>query len=801
MSSGNHRTAALVVLALVMVLAAAAVAQTSDQTCQNDSLLLYSPAAETISVSLQEAGRFGNAIRWADLDDAISTCAALLDTADLGFVMEISGDYADDIDRELRFSASGTGAIGANDVNRLLLRWTNAYISISGTLVGEINLSNSGGLWRHDSGVSGFWIQMNENLPRYLAYTNVIALAQALAPVDETMLCALTSGVDIRNGPRGLYRSEQGGPWDRIAADVFTDSRLITQLAYSPNSNDRFAVGTGRDGLYLTTDGGQSFTQWSRQLDPDAATYPSAFNVTALAWEGGRLFVAVEAFGLFRSEDEGQSFTRLDSLLVPDYPGQGVIDPDPDDNDPDPEPLNLSFPRVNRLVVDPADPNLVLACLDNHALYRSTDGGLTWRDMYGDWLVYDPDAPAAWRHSALSVYFDTGGAGSDDDIYVVGTRQQGLWRSGNSGENWERVAAELLPDSVTVSAPVTGLIADPGQSGNVIAIAASYALLHGADNGADWSLAPEQPYNLLATDLRAYRDGSDRYLYPTRGGGIFVPGTQVRLSDTILPGSTDPELRNLDLGLYMTVGAGVFNDGDSFSLICQDFQGWLVWRSTSDDVDDMELLGKYDKTNPETCIEGYCGDENWTIAPNCFSERRAACFDLTDPDSVTFFDGDVYNGFVYNYAVSTFDYGNTAGIEPIAFDKPMLFSPRFPDDPYSPFEGDGNRVRYQVNTTAREAATGEQVFVFPNPLRRELGFPGSEGEQVVFSNLPPESRIQVFTAAGDEVADLGPELQQGSNIYWQTRNQSGESLASGVYIYRVEMPERETYFGKLVIIR
>ena len=119
----------------------------------------------------------------------------------------------------------------------------------------------------------------------------------------------------------------------------------------------------------------------------------------------------------------------------------------------------------------------------------------------------------------------------------------------------------------------------------------------------------------------------------------------------------------------------------------------------------------------------------------------------------------------------------------------------------SPFDGEGNRVSFQVDTTAQPARLGEQVFVFPNPLRRELGFPGSEGEQVVFSNLPPESRVRVFTTAGDEVADLGPEFQQGSNIYWQTRNQSGEPLASGVYIYRVVMPERSDYFGKLVIIR
>jgi len=801
MSSGNLRTVRCVVLAVAVGVAASAAAQTSNNTCLNDSLLLVSPGAESLSITLQETGRFGTIIRWADLEDSESTCAALVDTAGLGFTVSLAGDYADDIDRELLFSASGNGTVGSTDVNRLLLRWANAFISISGTVIGEINLSNSGGLWRNDPAVNGFWTQLNENIPRYFSYTNVVALAQADADAGSTMLCALTSGVDTRNDPRGIYRSQQGGPWDRVAEDLFSDQRLVTELAFAPTSSDQFAVGTGSDGLFLTDDGGQTFAQWTRELDPDAPSYPAAFNVTAMTWNGGRLFVVVEAFGLFRSDDGGQSFTRLDSLLVPDYPGQGVIDPDPDDDDPDPEPINLSFPRVNRLVVDSDNIDHVLALVDNHAIYQSTDGGLTWRDMYGDWLVYDPDSTGAWRHSGLSVYFDTGGAGDQDDVYVVGTRQKGLWRTANNGVNWTKVAAVILPDTVSVTAPVNGVIEDPTQSGSVIAVAASHALLHSPDGGVTWNAAPDQPSNLLAMDLQTALDGSSSYLYPTRGGGIFVPGTQLRLSDTILRGSTDLELRDLDLGLWLTISAGSFAEDDAFQLKCQDFQGWLLWRSLGGNVDDMQLLGKFDKTNPETCIQGYCGDENWTLEPNCFSERRAACFDFSTPDTVEFFDGDVYNGFVYNYAVTSFDYGNTAGVEPVAFNRPMLFSPRYTGDPLSPFDGEGNRLRFQVDRSAQAEELDEQIFVYPNPLRRELGFPGSEGEQVVFSNLPPESRIRVFTTAGDEVIDLGPEYQQGSNIYWQTRNQSGEPLASGVYIYRVVMPEREDYFGKLVIIR
>ena len=54
---------------------------------------------------------------------------------------------------------------------------------------------------------------------------------------------------------------------------------------------------------------------------------------------------------------------------------------------------------------------------------------------------------------------------------------------------------------------------------------------------------------------------------------------------------------------------------------------------------------------------------------------------------------------------------------------------------------------------------------------------------------------------GPDTPDLGPELQEGHNLSWITRNDNDELLSSGVYIYKVEMPERDAYFGKLVIIR
>ena len=215
----------------------------------------------------------------------------------------------------------------------------------------------------------------------------------------------------------------------------------------------------------------------------------------------------------------------------------------------------------------------------------------------------------------------------------------------------------------------------------------------------------------------------------------------------------------------------------------------------------MTLLGIYDRVNPESCIEGYCGDLSYEIVPQCYVSKRATCFNFDTPDTVRFFDDEVYNGFSYYYAVGTFDYGNTAGESPENNTNSMVFSPRFAEDSVSPFSGSGNISFIQINSDAADPAAGETIYVYPNPLRRDAGIPGSEGETVVFTNLPPESWVRVYTTAGDDVMDLGPEAMQAGNTYWDTANREGEPVAPGVYLYKVESPAREDHWGKLIIIR
>ncbi len=785
-----------VVLAATFVLGAtAALAQTPPETCARDTLRLVSPDVGGLEVTLSEEGRFGAILSWQQPDDAVATCAVVTNADSLDYDILIDGAYADDRDRELTFVTDDAGQVGSQVTGRLLFTWSNRYVSRSGRVSGSFNLSNSGGLLQFDA-AARTWNRINLGLPNYLAFTNVVALSQS-AQDPERFLAGLDAsppGATLGLRPRGLWeKAGEGSPWRRILPDIFSNDRVgeVRAVAYAPDDVGVFAVGSAVNGLYVFRSGGETWQVFARSLDPTYPAPPSSYQVDALRWQDdGRLFVGIRAFGLFVSTDGGNSFQRL--------PIQVPLDPlDPSSA--------LTYPRLNAIVVDPSvsSGDHLLAALRDFGLYHSTDRGATWQPLYGDL----PQNSVGRRPSALRVaVLDAAG-----QILVLGTEQRGLWRSGDGGQHWQQVSAGLVPDENWSSYPITGLQATAG--GPAYAVVNGVGLVVSEDLGLTWQFLDPQPTILTSTAVLADRRRAGDLLLPTAGGGVYTPGQPLPLTRTIEPGNTDEEYRNIDLGISLVFGEGLIDSSDIFTIKAQDFQGYAVWRSTRDDPFDMEMIGLYDKTNPETCIEGYCGDENYNREPICYAEKRAACFDFSGGNRVVFFDDSIFNGFTYFYAVTTFDYGNLAGTAPPAISRDLLFSPRFPSpeslrldpniegDPDTPFTGPGNLIRFRVDLTSENPEDGDEIYVFPNPLRRGAGLPSGEGELVVWTNLPPESKIQVFTVDGDVVADLDPTNQSGANMFWVTRNEDGKLLASGIYIWRVIMPERGDFWGKLVIIR
>ena len=250
----------------------------------------------------------------------------------------------------------------------------------------------------------------------------------------------------------GIWKSDDAGrTWRAIFDGV--DSAFVGALAVAPSDPDilyagmgqitsRYDIGAG-DGVYRSDDAGRSW----HHLGLSASRHIGAIQVDPrdpnVAWVAalGPVFGPGTERGVFRTGDGGRSWTR--TLFVSENTG------------------------ATDLAMDPADPHVLFASVwqiryrpwlnyftpdtgPESGVYTSTDGGLTWRRITG----------GGWPTGSL------GRIGLAVSPLKGGTRvwalvdaesAGGLYRSDDSGSNWQRVNddAELVGSyfSLVTAAP------------------------------------------------------------------------------------------------------------------------------------------------------------------------------------------------------------------------------------------------------------------------------------------------------------------------------------------------------------
>ncbi|MBS0419997.1 MAG: glycosyl hydrolase [Proteobacteria bacterium] len=227
----------------------------------------------------------------------------------------------------------------------------------------------------------------------------------------------------------GVWQTtDGGGTWKPLTDDTPISS--VGAIAVAPSNHDIIYVGTGEaaprgditygDGVYKSTDGGKTWNhvglEDTRQIgalivDPDN---PDIVLVAAL----GHAFGPNADRGLFRTTDGGKSWTKV---LYRD-PQTGAID--------------VSF--------DPHNSKIVYAALwqarrqpwnfssggAGSGLYRSADGGLTWKQLSGNGL---PAGILGRIHVSVS------GADSKRVYAMIEAAEGGLFRSDDGGGHWQRI--------------------------------------------------------------------------------------------------------------------------------------------------------------------------------------------------------------------------------------------------------------------------------------------------------------------------------------------------------------------------
>lgn len=104
------------------------------------------------------------------------------------------------------------------------------------------------------------------------------------------------------------------------------------------------------------------------------------------------------------------------------------------------------------------------------------------------------------------------------------------------------------------------------------------------------------------------------------------------------------------------------------------------------------------------------------------------------------------------------------------------------------------------------AEDANYVVVKPNPFLPNDGTEATgqnynsevENSGIIFSELPLNSIIKIYTVNGSFVTEK--MVPSGEQFKWDTKNDNGSEVSSGVYIYTLSSPTGNTT-GKFVIVR
>ncbi|MGA1997922.1 MAG: glycosyl hydrolase, partial [Bryobacteraceae bacterium] len=228
----------------------------------------------------------------------------------------------------------------------------------------------------------------------------------------------------------GVWKSVDGGAhWNPVFDRQPVSS--IGSLAVAPSDPNVVYAGTGEgclrgdisygDGVYRSNDGGKTWKNLglhdTRQI-PQVIVDPRNPDIVMVA-AMGHAFAPNQERGVFRSTDGGQSWTKV--LYVDDRTGA----------------TDLAF--------DPANPRVVFAAMyqfqrepwtmtsggPGSGLYRSTDGGVTWKRLQGNGL---PEGVLGRIGVSVS-------GGDSSRVYaLIEAEKGGLFRSGDGGDKWELVS-------------------------------------------------------------------------------------------------------------------------------------------------------------------------------------------------------------------------------------------------------------------------------------------------------------------------------------------------------------------------
>lgn len=263
--------------------------------------------------------------------------------------------------------------------------------------------------------------------------------------IGPAVMSGRISSVDaVASSPQTLYIGTAGGGlWKSNSAGasfqpVFDDHNpSIGDICIDQARPDTVWVGTGEswvrntvsagDGIYVTTNGGRTWTRKGLEQSHHIAKVLLDPRDPAVIWVAvqGKLWADHEMRGVYRSADFGATWERM--LYVDARTGCADLTMDPRN----PDVLYAAMWEHRR------EPHFFTSGGAGSGLYKTTDGGKTWRPVEGGGLPAKP-----WGRIAIEV-----APSAPDTLYATveakAKEDKGLYRSFDAGATWKKISSDF----------------------------------------------------------------------------------------------------------------------------------------------------------------------------------------------------------------------------------------------------------------------------------------------------------------------------------------------------------------------